>query len=111
MSGVLHVLKKILLLAWLVFLVLCAHSCLMASEQPAADTAAAPVSAAPVQTAVPIQTVSETAPTPEPVSETTCVALSSGSYERDISSLTAVVTPEDLALLDSFSSLQTDLPV
>ena len=114
MSGVLNILKKILLLAWLVFLVLCAHSCLMASDQDAvsADSGAeAAVPAVQAQPggqpgqAAPVPAVSESTPAPEPAADT--VALSSGSYEKDLAALTAVVTPEDLALLDSFTALKS----
>ena len=43
-------------------------------------------------------------PTVEPVNENE-VRLSSGVYPKDTAELVAVVTPEDLSLLEEFSSL------
>ncbi len=98
MKIVLGVLKKIVLLSYLVFLVLCSHSLIMriGSDIPN-DTAAEALPAAPSAAAT---------PTPQPVNENE-VVLSSGTYQKDAASLTAVVVPSDLQLLDSFSALQS----
>ncbi len=95
MRKVLHVLKCILLLAWLVFVVLSSHSCIMHfSSNPDQGSASSvlPAAAPPVEE------------TPEPVNENE-VRLSSGIYTKDTTALTALVLPEDLAVLDEFSAL------
>ena len=102
MRNVLHVLKCIILLAYLVVLVLCCHSCIMTlvnnSLGPAADSGngTSPLQAGPVSTPVPTPSVRENE-----------VILSSGIYQDDIESLSAVVTPSDLSLLDSFTALRS----
>ena len=95
MTKVLRVIKTIFLLAWLVFCILCCHSCLMAigsGSSGTADPSSGSSLAAPMQTAA--QKADE-------------VALSSGNYARETEALAAVVTPDDLALLDSFSGLRS----
>ena len=96
MRKVLHVFKILFLLAWLVFVILCCHSCLMAmnsgmegSEGPAVGGNSTFQSAA-----IP------------PAGENE-VALSSGYYPKDTEALTAVITPADLAQLDSFTALRS----
>ena len=93
MRKVLHVMKCILLLAYLVFIVLCSHSCIMRFSSTMDAGAGDSSIAAPV-----------VEPTVEPVNENE-VRLSSGVYPKDTAELVAVVTPEDLSLLDEFSSL------
>ena len=93
MTKVLRVFKVIFLLAWLVFLVLCCHSCLMASSRGAAPAGA--------DTAAPAPQVIQ------PSADANSVLLSSGTYPKETESLTAVVTAEDLPLLDSFTALRT----
>ena len=93
MRKVLHVMKCILLLAYLVFIVLCSHSCIMRFSSTMDAGAGDSSIAAPV-----------VEPTVEPVNENE-VRLSSGVYPKDTAELVAVVTPEDLPLLDEFSSL------
>ena len=98
MRKVLHVFKCIVLLVYLLALVLCCHSCIMtlfhnnlgASAGSDAASAPAPVSA----------------PVAQPKDENS-VALSSGVYQKDIDTLTAVVNTSDIALLDSFPMLRT----
>ena len=100
MRKVLHVFKCIILLAYLVFIVLCCHSCIMTlfrnslRDTTGSGNAGLPVSASVVQT-------------PQPVKDENSVGLTSGVYPKDTQQLTAVVTPADLALLDSFTGLQS----
>ena len=97
MKKVLRVLKKIVLLAYLIFFVLCTHSLIMRFGSTLnGDTPAE---------AVPTEPPAAAAPTPPPANEND-VALSSGTYAKDAESLTAVVVPSDLPLLDSFSALR-----
>ena len=98
MKNVLRVLKKIVLLAYLVVLVLCTHSLIMRFGSTL--NGEVPADAGPDQ--VPVSA----APSPPPVNENE-VALSSGVYLKDSESLTAVVVPSDLPLLDSFSALRS----
>lgn len=93
---VLRILKKLFLLAWLVFLVLCCHSCLMAlgSGSPAAP-AGSTAGNEPVSL-----------PAAEPPKENE-VALSAGNFPKDTEALTAVVTPADLTQLESFPALRS----
>ena len=99
MRKVLHIFKCLLLLAFLVFLVLCTHSCVMTlvNNSLGPDAVSDP-EAQPAAAATPAPTVE--------VNENE-VALSSGVYSKDVESLAAVVTPADLALLDSFPALQS----
>ncbi|MCR5136763.1 MAG: hypothetical protein K6C12_06660 [Oscillospiraceae bacterium] len=93
MRSILQIFRKIFLLAFLVFLILCCHSLAMrhgttlgsASYEPQSDSR-----------------TEEILPTAAPN-----IALSSGSYSEDISDLAAAVTPEDLQLLDRFPFLQS----
>ena len=48
MRKVLHVFKILFLLAWLAFVILCCHSCLMAINSGAADTEGPAVGGSPV---------------------------------------------------------------
>ena len=90
MRSFLNVVKRIFLLAFLVFLVLCCHSCMMASSRVAepnpVDTTAAPA-------------VSMPAP------ESNEITLSSGSFLKDSQNLVLHAEPSDLPLLDSFPAL------
>ena len=95
MRSVLHFFKCVLLLAWLVFIVLCTHSCIMRFSSTMDSTEAAqyePI-AAPVVEAE-----------PDPVPADT-VLLSSGTYPKETTALTAVVTADDLQRLDEFTGL------
>ncbi len=96
MRKVLHVFKIVFLLAWLAFVVLCCHSCLMAlgSGSPAA----------PVGSPAENEPVSQPAVEPPKENE---VALSAGNFPKDTEALTAAVTPADLAQLDSFPALRS----
>ena len=97
MRNVLHVFKCIILLAYLVFIILCGHSCIMTlfrNSLSADGDAGAPV-------AVPVST-----PVAQPQNENQ-VALSSGVYEKTDEFLSAVVTPADLPLLDQFTALRS----
>ena len=102
MRKVLHVFKCIVLLVYLLALVLCCHSCIMTlfnnglgASGVSGDPAASASAPAPVS--VPVE---------QPKDENS-VALSSGVYQKDIDTLTAVVNTSDLALLDSFPMLRT----
>ena len=97
MRKVLHVLKCILLLVYLVALVLCSHSCIMHLNSSLGSNPDANA------VAMPEQTVAEQ--TPAPVVNENEVRLSSGVYPKDSASLTAVVTPDDLQQLDAFTAL------
>ncbi|MBR0162096.1 MAG: hypothetical protein IJQ02_12535 [Oscillospiraceae bacterium] len=89
---VLRVLKKIILLAWLVFLVLCTHSLVMQLHSSTGDEASPEVN-------TPALSV--------PFVQPSGVTLSSGTYAETTEDLTAVVTAEDLALLDTFPALRS----
>ncbi len=91
MRKVLHVLKCIVLLAYLGFMVLCAHSCFMSGQQTEGEPEAAADS-------VISNTITALA---------NSVQLSSGSYPMETEVLTAVVSPSDLHLLDSFANLRS----
>ena len=93
---VLHILKKLFLLAWIVICVLCCHSCIMSlgSGSPAAP-AGSPAGNEPVSQ-----------PAIEPPKENE-IALSSGNYPKETEALTAVVTPADLAQLEFFPALRS----
>ena len=98
MRKVLHVFKCIVLLAYLLALVLCCHSCIMTLFNNGLGNSAG----------------TDSVPAPAPVSvpaaqpkDDNSVALSSGVYQKDIDTLTAVVNTSDLALLDSFPALRT----
>ena len=90
MRGFLNVLKRLFSLALVIALVLCCHSCLMATSRDE-DIVPDDVSAAPA------------AATPEPVSNE--VALSGGTYLKDSQNLVLHIVPSDLPLLESFPSL------
>ncbi|MBQ9664143.1 MAG: leucine-rich repeat domain-containing protein [Oscillospiraceae bacterium] len=99
MRKVLRVFKCIVLLAYLLFVVLCCHSCMMTLFRNSivpegGDAAVLPVSES----------------TPEPVQQPKNeneVALSSGIYQKDAENLTAVITASDLPLLDAFTALRS----
>ena len=99
MRKVLHVFKCIILLAYLVFLILCGHSCIMTLFRNSIPASEGGDLSAPVSEAV-------TQPVAQPKNENE-VALSSGLYEKTADYLAAVVTPADLALLDQFTALQS----
>ena len=99
MRKVLHVFKCIVLLVYLLALVLCCHSCIMTLFNNSLRTPTGSEPAAPVPVSVPV-------PVAQPKDENS-VALSSGVYQKDIDSLTAVVNTSDFALLDSFPALRT----
>ena len=90
MRSFLNVVRKIFLLAFLVFLVLCCHSCMMASSG-APETA--PVGAA----------ATPAAATPAP--ESNEITLSSGSFLKDTQNLVLHAEASDLPLLESFPNL------
>ncbi|MCR5090407.1 MAG: hypothetical protein K6C08_12965, partial [Oscillospiraceae bacterium] len=90
MRKVLHVLKCIVLLAYLVFLVLCAHSCFMAGQSAAAEPDDGTDS-------VFSNTIAAL---------TNSIQLSSGSYPMETEELVAVVNSQDLPLLDGFANLR-----
>lgn len=94
---VLRIVKVLFLLAWLVFLVLCCHSCLMALNSGLP-------SAVPGTAADGNRPVTQTSASAPKANE---VALSSGNYPMDTESLTAVITPSDIPLLDSFTALRS----
>ena len=96
MRKVLHILKILFLLAWLVFVILCCHSCLMGVSNGASGSEGPAAGEAPV---------SQSAAVP-PAGENE-VALSSGNYPKDTETLTAVITPADLTQLDSFPALRS----
>lgn len=89
MRKVLHSFKCILLLAYLVFLVMCTHSVLMSG-------AAVPV---PQSTSTPVSS-----PTTPQKGE---VVLSSGTYAEDIAELSAIVTAADFQQMDRFTALRS----
>ena len=93
---VLRILKKLFLLAWMVFLVLCCHSWIM--------TLGSGSPAAPVGSDAGDKPVSQPAAEPPKENE---VALSAGNFPKDTEALTAVVTPADLARLESFPALRS----
>ena len=93
---VLRILKKLFLLAWLVFLILCCHSWVM--------TLGSGSPAAPAGTAAGNEPVSQPAVEPPKENE---VALSAGNFPKDTEALTAVVAPADLAQLESFPALRS----
>ena len=99
MRKVLNVLKVILLLAWLAFLILCCHSCIMkwhsTLDENVVTEALASSGNSEVSAAAPQQTKED------------AVSLSSGDYPLTTDSLTAVVVPSDFPLLDSFSALKS----
>ena len=95
MRKVLHVFKILFLLAWLIFVILCCHSCLMARNIGTAGSEGPAVGG---------NSVSLPANPPAKENE---VALSSGNYPKDSETLTTVVTPADLAQLDSFTALRS----
>ncbi len=96
MRKVLNVFKIILLPAWLIFLVLCCHSCIMRmnSTMNESATAAAPGPADSVA-AAPAQSNEET------------VMLSSGAVPLTAETLEAVVVASDLPLLDNLTALKS----
>ena len=96
MRKVLHILKILFLLAWLLFVILCCHSCLMGVSNGASGSEDPAAGEAPVSQPAAIPPAGENE-----------VALSSGNYPKDTVALTAVVTPADLALLDSFPALRS----
>lgn len=96
MRKVLHVFKILFLLAWLVFLILCCHSCLMAMNSGTAGSEGTSAGETPVSQPAAIPPAGENE-----------VALSSGNYPKDSDTLTAVITPADLAQLDSFTGLRS----
>ncbi len=85
---VLDVFRRIFLLAYLVFIVLCVHSCLMSG----------PVLVSDADDPLPGSTNLLSVPNND-------VQLSSGSYPTDTTALTAIVSSSDLPLLDSFTDL------
>ena len=93
---VLRVFKKLFLLAWVVFVLLCCHSCLMAvnSGLAAEGSGGTPSGSPVVQPAAAAPKANE-------------VALSSRNFDMNTEALTAVVTPADLPLLDSFTALRS----
>ena len=97
MRKILHVFKCILLLAYLLFTVLCCHSCMMTLFRNSLVPEGSDADSLPVS-----ESVSE--PVPQPKNENE-VALSFGIYQKDTEDLVAVVTPSDLALLDQFTTL------
>ena len=97
MRKVLHVFKILFLLAWLAFVILCCHSCLMAMNSGAPGSGGPAAGEAPVSQPAAIPPAGENE-----------VALSSGNYPKDTEALTAVITPADLAQLDSFTGLLVD---
>jgi len=101
MKKVLNVFKVILLLAWLVFLVLCSHSCIMKLNS-SMEEGTTPVSAAPASA----NAGDNTAAAPQQT-KTDAVTLSSGDVSLTADTLTAVVVPSDLPLLDSLSALKS----
>ena len=101
MRKVLHVFKCIVLLVYLLVLVLCCHSCIMTLFNNSLRYSTGSASSAPAPAPVPVSV-----PAAQPKDENS-VALSSGVYQKDIDSLTAVVNTSDLALLDSFPALHT----
>ncbi len=96
MRKVLQVFKILFLLAWLVFVILCCHSCLMALNSSLAGPEEPAAGEAPVSKPAAIPPANENE-----------VALSSGNYPKDTEALTAVITPADLARLDSFPALRS----
>ena len=94
---VLRVLKKIFLLAWAVFLLLCCHSWLMAHNSGLSSS----VPAAAADGNSPVPQASFSAP------KANEVALSSGNFAKDTETLTAPVTAADIPLLDSFTALRS----
>ena len=101
MKKVLNVFKVILLLAWMIFLVLCCHSCIMKLNSTM-DGETVPVSAAPAS-ASPADSSSAA---PQQAKED-AVTLSSGNVPLTAESLEAVVVPSDLPLLDSLTALKS----
>ena len=99
MRKVLHVFKCIILLAYLVFIVLCGHSCIMTLFRNSIPAASGADLSEPVA-----QTAAQLVAQPKNENE---IALSSGIYEKTADYLAAVVTPADLALLDQFTALQS----
>ena len=95
MRSVLHFFKCIFLLAWLAFLILSCHSCVMQLS----STMGQPAAAGSEPIAAPVV---ETLPDPVPAD---IVQLSSGNYPKDTADLTAVVTADDLTHLDEFTAL------
>ena len=103
MRKVLHVFKCIVLLAYLVFVVACCHSCMMTLFRNSIEPVEGDVTALPVSQS---SDGSENTPVPQPKNENE-VALSSGVYQKDLEDLTAVVTASDLTLLDTFPALRS----
>ena len=99
MKSVLHVIKVVFLLAWLLFLVLCCHSCMMTLFRNDLKG-----SVSPTDDVMTVPAVEQTVQQPK---NDNVVALSSGNYMKDSDFLSAVVTPSDLALLDSFTALHS----
>ena len=100
MRKVLNVFKVILLLAWLVFLILCCHSCIMKINSTMGENASPVLSSSPgsssgANTAAPAQTKED------------AVTLSSGDVPLTAETLEAVVVPSDLPLLDSLTALKS----
>ena len=95
MRKVLHFFKVILLLAWLVFLILCCHSCIMKLNSTLSESTPDNVGNDTTLAAAPDQT------------EKDVITLSSGDYPLTAENLTAVVIPADLPLLDSLTALKT----
>ena len=92
MRKVLHFLKCVLLLAFLVFLVMCTHSVFMSGTTDIVS----PDSPVPVSKPVFTQSPQKGE-----------VVLSSGSYPEDISELTAVVIPADFEQIERFTALRS----
>ena len=99
MKKVLNFFKIILLLAWLVFVVLCCHSCIMKMNSTMGEGT---VSAEPVS-------VGNAGSSDEAPKQTKkdAVTLSSGAVPLAAEMLVAVVVPSDLPLLDNLSALKS----
>ena len=98
MRNVLRVFKIILLLAWMAFLVLCCHSCIMKLNSSLGESST---------TEEPAAVGITSAPTETPQQAEEYVTLSSGKYPLTADHLTAVVVPSDLPLLDNLAALQS----
>ena len=89
MRLILHVFKVIFLLAFLIIVILCSHSFSMLIGSDLSDEAV------------------ETSPTGIFTPVKPDLTLSSGTYPEDITELNAIVTPEDLQMLELFPQLSS----
>ena len=103
MAKTLRILKIILLLAWMIFLILCCHSCLMRINSGTDTPGGAAADSVSSQTAA--ASAAQTAAPAAPKADE--VALSSGNYPVSTENLVAAVTPADLEVLDRFPALRS----